>query len=88
MQATIKSPDNPIYPSAVNTLTVDSFNGIPPSNRWGIGITTINKDGTASYVELQAGNDSMTQKEWDNWTNQPDSYALQCTASHKGFVLA
>jgi len=83
MQSPIESPANPLYPPAANTLRVDSFNNIPPSWRWSIGVT--DED---TYTELQAGNDSMTQKEWDSWTTQPYDILLEVAAKHLGLVLA
>lgn len=42
----------------------------------------------AIYTELAAGNQSMTQAQWDQWTTQPtDQYVLQCVADNLGVTL-
>lgn len=85
MQITIKSPDGKLYPSDCNTLQAGSFNSLPPSWRWSVGITDV--DG--NYTELRAGNGAMTTDQWDAWTTQPsDNYVMSCVAASLGLTPA
>ena len=84
MNSPIKSPSNPDFPPASNDLSVDSFNGLPTSYRWGL---RVGPDDDGNYRELIAGNGSLTEKQWSDWTTQPDSYVLECAATNLGLTL-
>lgn len=84
IEVAIKSPSNPLFPPACNTLVVDSFNGLPPTYRWSTGV----KSEDVPYKELRSGNESISDEQFDDWTTQPtDSFIAKCASETLGLEL-
>ncbi len=87
----IESPTNPSFPPAADRLygrTVDP--GFPPGFLYELRKVTKPAQGnTAEETQtLQSGNVSMTDAQWDAWTNQPaEEYVPPCIAENLGLVI-
>ncbi len=89
VEGPIEAPENPDFAPACNWLRVNSFHGLSPSWRWGIGVIDDPQKPESNFRELMSGNDAMTADQWSNWTDQAtDPYVLECAAANLGLTLA
>jgi hypothetical protein len=76
-----------VYPSTANVLLIRSITlGPPPSFFYQLQ----NVDAEGVITVLKDGNVSMTQEQWDGWSETVDDteYQLDCIAANLGLTRA
>jgi hypothetical protein len=76
-----------VYPSTANVLLIRSITlGPPPAYYY--QLSSVDAEGVVTV--LKDGNVSMTQEQWDNWSDKVDDteYQLDCISANLGLTRA